>query len=244
MSGSVLGCLRTRWLPNTGVRASRSIFFTQWSHLQPLPLYSTVANPEYKCELSGLVENLANYQPGGYHPVVIDDRLHDRYRIVHKLGHGTFSTVWLALDEKTVQYGAVKVGIADASRHEIDVLSHLATGTAASGNTSYGTSMIPIVKDNFTIKDPNGSHPCLVTTAARCSLADAKEEGGRGLFQLDVARSLAAQLILAVALIHSQGYCHGSKPALFPQPCFPRQLTNAAMQIFTSAICFSNCPLP
>ncbi|GAO15373.1 hypothetical protein UVI_02010370 [Ustilaginoidea virens] len=34
-------------------------------------------------------------------------------------------------------------------------------------------------------------------------------EGGNGLFQLNVARSLAAQLVMAVSIIHSRGYAHG-----------------------------------
>ncbi|KXJ84751.1 protein kinase, partial [Microdochium bolleyi] len=55
------------------------------------------------------VEHLSDYRPGGYHPIHIDDRLDKRYRIVHKLGHGTFSTAWLAVDEKTSKYVAIKV---------------------------------------------------------------------------------------------------------------------------------------
>lgn len=43
----------------------------------------------------------------------------------------------------------------------------------------------------------------------KMQLIDAKEASGMLLFQLDVARSLAAQLVMAVALVHAQGYAHG-----------------------------------
>ena len=42
------------------------------------------------------VERLELYEPGGYHPVMIDDLLHNRYRVVDKLGFGGYSTIWLA----------------------------------------------------------------------------------------------------------------------------------------------------
>jgi len=39
-------------------------------------------------------ENFLDYRPGGYHPVALGDTLKDgRYKIYHKLGHGSFSTV-------------------------------------------------------------------------------------------------------------------------------------------------------
>ncbi|KAG5955503.1 hypothetical protein E4U56_007171, partial [Claviceps arundinis] len=72
------------------------------------------------------VEDIHRYQPGGYHPILIDDRLNERYRIVDKLGHGGYSTVWLAVDEQTTKYVAVKVGTSGADRVEINVLSHMA----------------------------------------------------------------------------------------------------------------------
>ena len=155
------------------------------------------------------VERLEDYRPGGYHPIQIDDRLHRRYRIVHKLGHGTFSTAWLALDEDTSKYVAIKVGSADAYRREVDVLSRLASGVAACNHDADKASMIPSAIDRFSIDGPNGTHPCLVTVPARCSLMDAKEASDPRLFQLDVARFLAAQLVMAVSLVHSQGYAHG-----------------------------------
>lgn len=155
------------------------------------------------------VERLSDYRPGGYHPVQIDDCLHKRYRIVHKLGHGTFSTAWLALDEQTSKYVAIKVGTADADKREVDILSQLTTGIAASSRAADKASMIPMVVDRFSIDGPNGTHPCFTTVPARCSLMDAKEASDPRLFQLDVARSLAAQLAMAISLVHSQGYAHG-----------------------------------
>jgi hypothetical protein len=43
-------------------------------------------------------ESLEKYKPGGYHPIMIGDILHKRYRVVDKLGFGGYSTVWLAHD--------------------------------------------------------------------------------------------------------------------------------------------------
>ena len=39
-----------------------------------------------------------SYHPGGLHPIHFGDVLNDRYRIIRKLGNGSFATVWLALD--------------------------------------------------------------------------------------------------------------------------------------------------
>ncbi|EXK36081.1 serine/threonine protein kinase [Fusarium oxysporum f. sp. lycopersici 4287] len=100
------------------------------------------------------VEVLEDYRPGGYHPVQINDTLrHDRYQIVHKPGHGTFSTAWLALNRNSSTYVAVKVGASYADKNEVDILSRLA--------------------------------------------------------MTDVARSLAVQVIKAVAHVHSRVYAHG-----------------------------------
>jgi len=48
-------------------------------------------------------KNVINYRPGGFHPVILEDTLKDgRYKIYHKLGHGGFSTVWVARDSKYI----------------------------------------------------------------------------------------------------------------------------------------------
>jgi serine/threonine-protein kinase SRPK3 len=45
------------------------------------------------------VENLNDYKPGGYHPGdIYPTRDNPRYRVLHKLGYGSFATIWLARD--------------------------------------------------------------------------------------------------------------------------------------------------
>lgn len=71
--------------------------------------------------------------------------------------------------------------------------------------------MIPSVLNHFQILGPSGIHHCYVTAPSRASLFDAQEACTRTIFQIDVARALAAQLTLAVVFIHSQGFVHGGE---------------------------------
>ena len=62
------------------------------------------------------VEDPERYREGGYHPIHLGDELHrGRYQIVHKLGHGSYSTVWLVQDQQKDKYTALKIATADAS---------------------------------------------------------------------------------------------------------------------------------
>ena len=152
------------------------------------------------------VEELEKYRPGGYHPTSIGDYLHNRYRIVHKLGYGAYSTIWLAKDEDIGRYVAVKLSTADSSRQESDILHQLAA--TGQEHRHPGRATIPSTLDEFLIKGPNGEHRCLVTTPASMSLSDAKDSSYTRLFQLPVARSIIAQLIQGVAFLHSRGVVH------------------------------------
>lgn len=97
--------------------------------------------------------------------VFTGDRLHKQYRIIHKLGHGTFATVWLAVDEQNSRYTAIKLGTADADGQEEEYLSQLTKGLAAtvSRYAATGAPLIPIVFDRFSLHGPNGIHHGLVT---------------------------------------------------------------------------------
>jgi hypothetical protein len=64
------------------------------------------------------VEPFGGYIAGGYYPLQIGHRLGplQRCHIVHKLGHGGSSTIWLALDERMARYVAVKIAVSDLDR--------------------------------------------------------------------------------------------------------------------------------
>jgi serine/threonine protein kinase len=116
------------------------------------------------------VENLERYEPGGYHPIAIGDVLANRYRIVHKLGFGTYSTVWLAQDQQQTAYVAVKVSTADTPHHEVEILNALAHFQP----DHPGRTAIPVIHDQFRLQGPNGDHRCSVMSPTRSSLAAAK----------------------------------------------------------------------
>jgi serine/threonine protein kinase len=118
-------------------------------------------------------EKLERYCPGGFHTVSINDVLHDKYPIVHKLGFGGYSTTWLARDQTANRYVAVKTAIAASNSAESDILRRLGATNAADG-THPGKALMTPVLDEFTVSSPNGQHRCFVTTPARMSLSTAK----------------------------------------------------------------------
>ncbi|PYH33037.1 kinase-like protein [Aspergillus neoniger CBS 115656] len=156
------------------------------------------------------VEKFERYRPGGYHPTTIGEWLNDRYRIVHKLGFGAYSTIWMARDQKTEKYVAVKITIADCNptnSQERNILHRLGIAELKA-KAHPGSAIIPSITDEFTISGPNGVHQCFVTSVGMMNLAEAKDASSFRLFQLPVARAFSAQVVLAVAYLHSQGIVH------------------------------------
>ncbi|KAL2755731.1 hypothetical protein ACRALDRAFT_2082880, partial [Sodiomyces alcalophilus JCM 7366] len=153
------------------------------------------------------VEYVDRYCPGGYHPIEVGDKLQKRYSIVDKLGHGGYSTIWLARDEKLGKYVAVKVQVAegDHSSKEGHVLRRLSENPAK----EFSGHLITPVLDQFHLAGPNGNHSCFVTMPARSSVAESIGSSSPSSFQIHVARALAAQLIMATAYVHRSGFVHG-----------------------------------
>jgi serine/threonine protein kinase len=141
---------------------------------------------------------------------MVDDLLHNRYRIVDKLGFGGYSTIWLARDEKDQRYVAVKVGISGPStrRREIEILQalHGSKQSPQAGLDQDASATLPQITDAFKVCGPNETHPCYTMTPAQGNL---KEASFSRLFPIQVARALAAKLAIAVAFVHSRGYVHG-----------------------------------
>jgi serine/threonine protein kinase len=156
------------------------------------------------------VEYLEDYVPGGYHPTLIGDTFcGGRYTVVHKLGFGGYSTIWLARDQQRRRYVSLKILTARASldSHEGKVLDYL----IKSDNTHSGRRFIPPLLDQFSFHGPNGHHRCLVGEPTSGSIAQSKEDSTNFMFPPDAARSTAAQLLLGLSYLHANGIYHGGK---------------------------------
>ncbi|TPX24489.1 hypothetical protein DIZ76_013836 [Coccidioides immitis] len=154
------------------------------------------------------VEDLEGYRPGGYHPTFIGDTFcGGRYKIVHKLGFGGYSTVWLAHDQQLQCYVSLKILVAGASQgsNENETLCLLTKGEP----NCLGRQFIPTLLDQFSFDGPNGYHLCLVGESAGCSIANSKENSTNFMFPRDAARSIAAQLIMGLNYLHANDVCHG-----------------------------------
>ncbi|KAL8824482.1 MAG: hypothetical protein Q9170_008140 [Blastenia crenularia] len=157
------------------------------------------------------VENLERYGPGGYHPVQLGDDLDDgRYHIVHKLGNGAYSTVWLAKDRRHGRYVALKIIVAEFSStsNESHILHLLEDERASNPDIVGGQYLLKLIGE-FTIDGPNGLHTCLVSEPTSCSLAVAREVSVVRLFPLQIARAIAAKIIMGLAFLHGCGVVHG-----------------------------------
>ncbi|KAK9374657.1 protein kinase [Lipomyces chichibuensis] len=158
------------------------------------------------------VEQIENYRTGGFHPVSIGDSFsRGRYRVLHKLGFGGFSTVWLARDEQSHRLVSLKIMTAEASNtcDEMRILQYLKDSAICHPACAH----ILCVLDHFTIDGPNGSHSCLVSPFAGPSLAQMTHTPGKpaGTRRLRgaLARKFAKQVTLTIGYMHSRGVAHG-----------------------------------
>lgn len=161
------------------------------------------------------VEDIDEYRPGGYHPVHIGDHLTDRYKVLHKLGAGGFSTTWLTRDHLEECYVAVKILKAEetASNSEVRVLRHI----AKIRSDHPGRNHIRLLRDHFEIRGPNGVHTCLVFDVAGPSISELYNiprsgfPAGARRLRAHLARRVNRQLVNAVDFLHSNQICHGGK---------------------------------
>ncbi|KAK0483777.1 kinase-like domain-containing protein [Armillaria novae-zelandiae] len=155
------------------------------------------------------VEDVEEYRPGGFHPMSIGDVFADgRYRVIHKLGFGGSSTIWLALDrhKQLDRLVTLKAMRADVSSKAPNELSDLAVPQMLQADPHCSSCVPQAVEDHFVVEGPNGSHRFLVYpfTGPKCSSLS----GSRRL-RGDLARSVAKQTATAVHHMHCAGFVHG-----------------------------------
>jgi len=156
---------------------------------------------------SSFTEDPDRYKPGGLHPLTIHDAVHhERYRIVHKLGSGSFATVWLAKDNQENRYVSLKVLTSDTplETKELDVLHKIASAQVKHPGRQFVIQLL----DDFIIEGPNGKHRCLVTEVAGQRLSR-KSDAAMG--SLKQARAVGRQIAQALGFLHTIEIAHGGE---------------------------------
>ncbi|KAF8067644.1 kinase-like domain-containing protein [Lyophyllum atratum] len=157
------------------------------------------------------MERVACYCKGGFHPVNINDIFYNRYRIVNKLGYGSYGTVWLVEDLSLKRLASLKVLTAEASAvsSEQNVIRHLRMQQQQNPLVP-GAEYVMKVFDDFDIDGPNGTHRCIVTELLGphigCDLEDVYDDEQ---FPFEVRKKIAAQIARGVAYLHKCGVVHG-----------------------------------
>ncbi|KAK1778714.1 serine/threonine protein kinase [Copromyces sp. CBS 386.78] len=155
----------------------------------------------------GAVENPNEYRPGGYHPVLIGDRIGPNgwFRVVHKLGFGAFGTVWLCQDTRIRRWRAVKILSARTSTEDCADLKMLELFEGVDRDTLKKNGIV-IPAEHFWIDGPNGRHLALVMELLGPDTTNLFKAYGHCD---ELMKDVCFQLLEAMQFIHSQGICHG-----------------------------------
>ncbi|KAI3400400.1 hypothetical protein diail_3417 [Diaporthe ilicicola] len=194
-STSIPGAVKTSPPPYAGPLASKS---NPWR---------TVYRP---LEADFHHEDLNDYLPGGYHPVIIGDKLGkaDRFHVLRKLAAGTSGIVWMCWDSKARALRAVKVMKAKAGKvvcaKEMAFLKLLSgAGDQVSIEEAYKNHLAAPLEHFWQI-GPNGIHMCIVMPVLGPDVQQAKSFG-----DVDFLRDVCAQVTSGLAFLHSRGFAHG-----------------------------------
>ncbi|CAG7565810.1 unnamed protein product [Fusarium equiseti] len=156
------------------------------------------------------VESLEEYQDGGYHPVHLGDTFgpSGRYKVIHKLGHGGFGTVWLCRDSVDARYVALKVLASELNSDDLPDLT-----LAELDHSHPGAKYIATPLDHFSFEGPNGVHYCLVLPVlGPCVSPDLWEQLDKDAGS--ALRRFAHQSTQALDFLHKNQICHGDfRPA-------------------------------
>ncbi|KAJ5496609.1 hypothetical protein N7463_008596 [Penicillium fimorum] len=156
-------------------------------------------------------EWVEDYHPGGYHPVVLGDVL-NHYKMVRKLGHGSYSTIIL-IPLRNGGYIALKILVSDlsGSTTELRLLRHIT-------KVAEGTRHITQLLGEFEHRGPNGVHKCLVFEPMGPSVNSMVEElpqfnprrqEMKVRYPPQMAKSILKQSLQALAFLHENGIAHG-----------------------------------
>lgn len=159
-------------------------------------------------EVEAEAEAPSRYEEGLYYPLCIGDVLVDRYRIEHKLGHGGFSTVWMAhdtLDKRDVALKIIKPG--NSGEYEYYLHNEIISNVR-------DRSFFLLYQGTFFLQGSHGQHRVLVFPVQGPNLRDYSRKTSIG-FRMSALK----QLLQGLQVLHQAGFVHrGSFTYIFPLP--------------------------
>jgi serine/threonine-protein kinase SRPK3 len=152
-------------------------------------------------------ERQKEYRPGGYHPVYIGEVYNERYRVVHKLGWGYFSTVWLVWDYKGHGFHAMKVQKSaqhyrDAAYDEIKLLTQIMGADPTSEHCCARMT------DSFEHIGPHGTHVVMIFDVLGENLLKLMERYEYKGIPIPIVKAIAKQTLIGLRHIHSIEIIH------------------------------------
>ncbi|KAI9731521.1 MAG: hypothetical protein M1834_004641 [Cirrosporium novae-zelandiae] len=155
-------------------------------------------------------EDIENYGSGGLYPVHFGDIFKEpRYKVIRRLGYGSFSTVWLVKDfhSQDSHRGRFK------DNTELKILKHL----SETKQDHPGKKHVVKLLDYFMHEGSNGNHLCLVFETMGASSASMAEKislkGPRGVdnraYPTWMVKSLIRQALLGLDFLHQERIAHG-----------------------------------
>ena len=157
------------------------------------------------------IEDVEDYQRGGYHPISIGDTFDcGRFRVLHKLGFGGSSTLWLVRDQwegsRVVTLKAMRADFSSKLPSEIPEL-------VVPQRIGRSLDNFQTVDHHFVVRGPNGSHRFLIFALAGPSIlamtdCPGRVAGSRRL-RADLARKVAKQTAIGLLDLHCAGVVHG-----------------------------------
>lgn len=173
----------------------------------------TTVNPwDFKGGLSD-AEEIARYESGGYHPVQLGDLFKSgRYKIVHKLGWGGFSTTWLARGQVGEQHVALKICVSAQkdSNYEVSVLQTMASSLRGHP----GQKHVVQLHDSFEVDGPNGRNTCIVMEPLAHTMSHWFDNDNRNILPAFAIKATARQMLLALDGLHEHGFVYGGAYSL------------------------------
>lgn len=148
-------------------------------------------------EVEDECEPAERYDEGLYFPVCIGEVLANRYRIEHKLGHGGFSTVWMAHDMNSEDDVALKIMTPGPSGEREYAAQDLIASTVQD------TSRLLMYRETFLLEAPKTQHRVLVFPLMGPNLRTYARS-----MPTAVRMASAKQLLQAIKALHDGGVVH------------------------------------